>query len=387
MPDAPSSDHSASDHSVSAPSGLSTRTKRLLGVAVVALVLLGLALPKLLASDGGDSGSSAQQSSGQESDTLSADAYVVAPARLADRLFTTGTLRASESVELASETAGKITRILFEEGSRVRRGELLVQINDSEFQAEKQRLEYELALAEEREARQRQLLEKGGISQDEYDAVLNRVNVLRSELDLVEAQIEKTKIRAPFDGTIGLRYVSEGSYVSPQARIASLRQIRPIKIDLSVPEKYVGRVAEGDTISFAVAGAGGPQRATVYAIEPSVAEDTRTLQLRARHPNPSGQLLPGAFADAEVIFRQIDSALTVPQFAVLTDREGQQVFILKSGRAQPQRVETGIRTDSTVQITQGLAAGDTVLTSNVQQLRSGAVIRVSSSDSTNLAVQ
>lgn len=370
--------------STASSSGLSTRTKRMLGVGVAALVLLGLALPKLLANDG--EGSGAPQGGGQGADTLSADTYVVQPTRLSDRLFTTGTLRASESVDLASEASGKITRISFEEGTRVRRGQLLVQINDSELQAEKQRLQYELGLAEDREDRQRQLLEKGGISQDAYDTVQNRVNVLRAELNLVEAQIEKTKIRAPFDGTIGLRYVSEGSYVSPQARIASLRQIRPIKIDLSVPEKYAGRVAAGDTISFTVAGTDAPQRAVVYALEPSVAEDTRALQLRARHPNAEGTLLPGAFADTEVIFRQLDSALTVPQFAVLTDREGQQVFTLRGGQAQPQRVRTGIRTDSTVQITEGLAVGDTVLTSNVQQLRPGAVIRAAA-DTSDRAMQ
>ena len=125
------------------------------------------------------------------------------------------------------------------------------------------------------------LLEEGGVSQEEYDRTVNEVNVLESELELVEARIEKTKVRAPFSGTIGLRYVSEGSYISPQTRIATLQSINPIKVDLSVPEKYSGRIQAGAPISFTVRGSDDRYQGRIYAVEPQIDPNTRSLRLRA----------------------------------------------------------------------------------------------------------
>jgi membrane fusion protein (multidrug efflux system) len=293
-----------------------------------------------------------------------------------DQLITTGTLRADESVELVSEAAGKVTSIQFEEGSRVAEGQLLLTINDAELQAQQKRLEYRLQLAEDRRQRQERLLEEGGVSQETYDQTLNEVNVLEAELELVEAQIEKTRVRAPFSGTIGLRYVSEGSYISPQTRIATLQSINPIKIDLSAPEKYSSRIQTGAPISFTVRGSDARYQGRIYAVEPQISTNTRSVQLRARAENAARTLRPGAFADITVVLGTIDDALTVPAFAVLPELGGQQVFVVENGQAQPRSVETGVRTDSTVQVTSGLAVGDTVITSGIQQLRPGLPIRV-----------
>jgi membrane fusion protein (multidrug efflux system) len=371
MDTSPSSSESASDSSSSAAaSGRSSTVKRVIGFGLAAIVLVGLAIPKISASDEGEStGGRAQQ-------PLGIDAYVVQPTSVQDRLFTTGTLRANESVDLTSEAAGKVTSIEFEEGSRVEQGQLLLTINDAELQAQLKRLEYRLQLAEDRRQRQERLLGEGGVSQETYDQTVNEVNVLESELELVEAQIEKTKVRAPFDGTIGLRYVSEGSYISPQTRIATLQSIDPIKLDLSVPEKYSSRIQAGASISFTVRGSDTRYQGRIYAVEPQIDPNTRSLRLRARAENASRALRPGAFADITVVFGTIDDALTVPAFAVLPELGGQQVFVVEGGQAQPRSVETGVRTDSTVQVTSGLAVGDTVITSGIQQLRPGLPIRV-----------
>lgn len=350
----------------------SSTVRRLIGFGLAAVVLVGLAIPKISTSNEGDDA----QGAGEGQQPLGVEAYAVAPTTMQNRLFTTGTLRANESVELTSETAGKVTSIQFEEGGRVERGQLLLTTNDAELQAERKRLAFQLELAEDRMRRQERLLEEGGVSQEAYDQTVNEVNVLQAEFDLVEARIEKTRVRAPFSGTIGLRDVSEGSYIASDTRIATLQSIDPIKVDLSVPEKYSNRIQVGAPITFTVRGTDTPYEGRVYAVEPQISADTRSLRLRAEVPNAEGMLRPGAFADVTVVFDTIEEALTVPAFAVLPELGGQRVFVVEDGQAQPRSVETGARTDSTVQVTNGLAPQDTVITSGIQQLRSGLPVRI-----------
>lgn len=347
--------------------------KRIAGIIAVIIVVGLLALPKLLTSD-----DAVGASAGPVSDTLAVDAYVVTPRALEDRIFTTGTVRANETVELVSEASGKVTGIYFEEGRAVRAGQLLVKINDADLQAQLERAKVRLDLAEKREARQRQLLERGSISQDEYDLAQSEMEVLEAEIRVIEAQIERTEIRAPFNGIIGLRYVSEGSFISPQTRIGMLQSLNPIKIDFAVPEKYVGRVKVGDEIIFRVAGNDQSFRGSVYAVEPGVRQDTRSLQLRAISRNPSSTLLPGAFADVELLIERIDGALSVPSIAIMPELQGRKVYVYRSGRISSEQVETGIRTESEVQILNGIAAGDTVVVSGVQIVRPGQAVKIAS---------
>lgn len=351
--------------------GRSSILRRVIGFGVVAVVVLGLAIPKISSSDEGGEASAAT-----DQQRLGVDAYVVQPTTVEDRLFTTGTLRADESVALTTEASGKVTSIRFEEGSRVQQGQLLLTINDAELQAQRKRLKYRLQLAEDRMQRQQRLLEEGGVSQETFDETTNEVNVLKSELELVAAQIEKTKVHAPFSGTIGLREVSEGSYVSPQTRIATLQRLSPIKVDFSVPEKYSSRIEAGEAITFTVRGSDETYRGRVYAVEPQIDPNTRSLRLRARAANEAGVLRAGSFADVTVVFDTIEDAVAVPTFAVLPELGGQQVFVLDGGVAQPRSVETGIRTDSLIQITSGLSPEDTVITSGIQQLRPGLPVRI-----------
>lgn len=348
-----------------------------LWVLVAVVALGGLLAPRLFSSSGESGGPGEEASQGdQNGDRMRVSGYVVEPQSMDNRIFTTGTLRANEEVELVSETSGRVTEILFREGSRVERGQLLLRINDAELQAEHERLRYELELAEEREERQRQLLERGGVSQEEYDDVRNQVNVLRAEERLLEARLEKTRVHAPFDGTIGLRYVSEGDYLSQQSLIATLRSIQPIKIDFTVPERYAARVETGQEIAFQVEGVERTFQGTIYAIEPNISASTRALELRAEAPNAEGRLMPGAFASIELILDRIEDALAVPSVAVLAEREGAQVFVVEDGHAQRRSVRTGIRTDSTVQVVEGLSPQDTVLISSLQQVQAGQAVQV-----------
>jgi membrane fusion protein (multidrug efflux system) len=367
MTDSSSSDSDSSPEQVS---GWSSWTKRLVGIGVVVLVVVGLALPKL--DDSGSTGGGG----GQSSAPMQVDATILRPGTMTERLRTTGTLRADESVELTPEASGKVTSIQFEEGAQVQAGALLVQINDAELQAERKRLEHRLELASAQAERQKRLLAEGGVSQETYDATANEVEVLKAELELIEARIEKTQVRAPFGGGVGLRAVSEGAYVTPQTRITTLQRVDPIKIDFSVSEKYAARLQAGQPISFSVRGIEESRNGEVYATDTQVDADTRTLQVRARAPNPDGLLRPGMFAEVTVTLGTIDDALVVPSFAVVPTLDGQRVFVAENGTAQPRNITLGMRTDSTVQVTDGLSLRDTVITSGIQELRAGLPVRL-----------
>lgn len=350
--------------------------KRILIILGVLVVLALLAIPKLR-SMGGEAASPAN--SGNQN-ALSVDVHLVEPQLFENKIYSTGTLLANEEVDIRSEISGKIVELYLEEGQQVEEGELLLKINDSELQAQLQQAEYRLNLAEVREERQKQLLERGGISQEQYDATLNELNVLESQVDLIQAQIDKTEIYAPFDGVVGLRYVSNGSYISPTSEIANLQSINPVKVEFSIPERYAGIVKEGNRVIFSVQGQDQDFEAEIYAVEPRINTQTRTLKMRALAQNPDGRLLPGAFANIELVLEEINDALMIPAISVIPELQGQKVFVLENGVVQEQPVRTGIRTDRYVQITDGLAPGDTVLTTGLLQVRNGSNVKVNRID-------
>jgi membrane fusion protein (multidrug efflux system) len=180
--------------------------------------------------------------------SLAVEVVTLAPSTLVERMATTGTVRANEEVDVVCEITGKVAQIAFREGTRVRAGDLLLKIDDTQLVAERERAAYRLALAERSEARQRRLLDEGLVSQEGYDFALNELNVLRAELALAEGRLAKTEIRAPFGGVIGLRDVSLGAYLTPQTRIATLQDVNPVKIDFSVRERYAGQLSVGQEI-------------------------------------------------------------------------------------------------------------------------------------------
>lgn len=346
--------------------------KRILIVIGVLVVLALLAIPKIQGLNQGDS----SQDTTENERALSVDVHLVEPQTFENKIFSTGTLLANEDVEIRSEISGKIVELSIEEGQLVEKGDLLIKTNDSELQAQLKQAEYRINLAEVRERRQKQLLERGGISQEQYDATLNELNVLKAERDLIKAQIDKTEIYAPFDGVVGLRNVSNGSYITPTTQIATFQSINPIKVEFSIPERYAGVVQQGNRLNFNVQGQEDDFEAQIYAIEPRINTQTRTLTMRALADNPEGNLLPGAFANIELVLEEIEDALMIPAISVIPELEGQKVFMLKDGVVQDQSISTGIRTESTVQVTEGLAPGDTVLTTGLLQVRNGMDIKV-----------
>ena len=338
---------------------------------VVVLVLLTSPKIKLFPGDG-----NAATTADESDPRLPVEIFVTATDTVTSLIRTTGTVLANEEVEIRSEIAGKVQEIHIDEGRKVRKGELLLKINDAELQAQRDKLYSQRKLAEDKERRRKILFDKQNISPEDYEIALNELNMIVAELSLVEARIDKTEIRAPFDGSIGLRYVSPGSYISSDTRIATLQNIDAVKIDFSIPEKYVNVVRVGQPISFTVAGSEKNNTGIVYAIEPKIDPVTRTVLLRARASNRERTITPGAFAEVALVLETINDALMIPTMALIPELQGQKVYMLREGTVTPQSVSTGLRTDTTIQVTQGINFNDTVITSGLLQLRPGMPVRI-----------
>lgn len=303
-------------------------------------------------------------------------AFIVKPQKLQNKIYTTGTVTANQEVELRNEIAGKVIKIFFKEGSRVSKGEMLVKIYDNDLQSQLKKLNLQKELAETNEGRQKQLLNISGISQADYDITLNQVNSAKADIDIIKAQIEKTEIKAPFNGIIGLKAVSEGAYLQLNTKIATVQEIDPLKIDFSIPEKYMSSVKTNDEINFTVQGVSGNFKGKIFAIEPKIDPATRTILLRAICQNKENKIFPGAFARIELSLAEIENALLIPTQALIPELKGQKIFLSRDGKAFPQKVETGIRNDSAVQIVNGIKSGDTVITTGIMQLKPNGEVKM-----------
>jgi membrane fusion protein (multidrug efflux system) len=301
--------------------------------------------------------------------------YVAVPTAAETNINTSGSLISSEEVTLRPESSGKIIKLNIREGLHVTKGELLLKLNDDEFIASRKKLQTTLDLAKQMLARQKSLLEGKAIGQEEYDIAANEVAVIEADMEYNEALIRKTEIRAPFSGKVGLKYVSEGSYVTPITLIAVLHQLDPLKLDFSVPERYASRVKPGDAVRFTIDGSKEVFEANLFAIEPKIDPATRTLKMRALVSNKKGKLFPGAFARVSLNLGSSE-ALMIPTQAVIPILKGKKVFISQQGMAVTREIETGERNATMVEVTNGLVAGDTVITSGIMQLRDSMKVQI-----------
>lgn len=356
------------------------RAIRVFSISVITLlIIVGLVFRSDLISKGTDSDKkkdAAKTETKSSSKAIPAKAIKIKAGKLVDRIRITGTVLPNEDVNLTSEAGGIIKQINFSEGQLVNQGSLLVKINDAEIKAQLERLESQLELYKNREYRQKKLLEKGGVSQDEYDAVLAEFNAIKAQIKEAQAKILKTEIRAPFSGTVGLRNVSLGTYINPGTSIVSLVNLDKLKIEFSVPEKYMTRLQKGQKVFIRSDVSESTYEARVYAIQPKIDLETRTIQARAILENPRKTLMPGAFVNIEIILKEYEEAVQVPSITVISELGGQKVFLYKQGQAVPTKVKTGIRTSKSVQILEGVAAGDTLISSNLLGLRPGLEVNL-----------
>lgn len=314
--------------------------------------------------------------SGTPGAKLPVNAIVIQPRLLNSRIYTTGTLLANEEVQLRPEISGRVTGIFFAEGSKVKKGDVLLKINDRELKAQLEGKGVEEKQASDLESRARRLFEIKGISQEEYDKVANSLNMIKAQKEVIQAQLAKTEIVAPFDGVIGLRYVSEGSFVSTNMLVATMQDIDPIKVEFSVPEKHARQLKNGTEILVHIGDSPEGSKGVVYAVESMIDLGTRTIKSRAKIPNPGENLIPGSFAKVEITLEELPDAIVIPSGAVIPRINDEIVYVCRNGKAQSVSVKTGIRTERGIQITEGLTPGDTLIVTGLLQLADGKTVEI-----------
>ncbi len=307
---------------------------------------------------------------------LMVNGYIVRTQDIDEMIYASGTLLAQEEVEIRNEIAGKISAILFKEGSKINKGELLVTMYDDDLQAQLKKLKVQKELAETTKERQKDLLLINGISQQDYELSLNQLNIILADIELIQAQISKTKITAPFNGVIGLKSVSAGANIPANTKIATMQEIDPIKLEFAIPEKYRPMITEQTEVNFTTESTEGIFTGKIYAFEPKIDLATRTLLVRALCSNSKFDLYPGAFANIEIPLKQVNHAILIPTQSLVPELKGQKVFVVRNDKAEKISVLTGMRNDSSIQITSGLREGDTVLTTGIMQVRPGMSLQV-----------
>jgi membrane fusion protein (multidrug efflux system) len=305
----------------------------------------------------------------KQSAAVSVGIMVASPKQIDSKILISGTLLAYREAELHAEASGNVTSFSLPEGEIVKQGTLLVKINDADLQAQLAKNSEQIRHAEEIEARQKALLARGGSSREEYEAALNALALLKAEKQLLLAQIAKTEVHAPFDGVIGLKYITIGTYITPASRIVSIIQPDPMKLECSVPEKYASFLKKGSLLTFVSRGSAKRFKATIYAVDPKIDLATRTIAFRGSVENSNGELTAGSFIEVELPIGQTHKGLMVPTQAVIPDIKGQKVFVYKNGKAEPRPIVMGIRTEQEIEILKGIEAGDTVITTGTMQVK------------------
>lgn len=348
---------------------------KIISISLLALVLLGIfVVPKLFSKKPTTDQPGGNRNSGGQ--TVPASGYVIKFTSLENEVRTIGNIRANEEVELRSEVSRKIVSINFKEGTAVGRGQTLFRLDNADLQAQLRKLELDEQIAIKKFERERQLNEKGLTSAEQFELSESDIEKIRADIDVIRVQISKTSIRAPFSGIIGLRNVSIGSYVTPSTLLTSIQDVNRVKVDFSIPEKYTSTFKVGQKIKFKVEGLNEDFEGEVYAFEPKLEGDTRSLLVRATSSNPGRKLMPGTFANVVLLLPKVDDAVMIPTQALIPKLGGHDIFIVKDGVAKLVGVKVGTRTETEVQIFSELAPGDTVITTNILRLKPGAKVKI-----------
>lgn len=339
---------------------------------LVSLIIAALVFLKIYVWDAKEQGPSGERpapsAANRSAGALPVNIYIAEETVTDNTIYSSGTIVPNEEVELKAEVSGRLINLQIREGSYVKKGQLIAKLNDQDLLAQLKKIDYEEQLAEQIEARQKKLLNIDAISKEEYDLAMNRVNTLGADKELLQVQLEKTEVRAPFDGYIGFKNISEGAYITPSVNIATLVQSNPVKIDFSIPEKYANDILVGQDVIFEVDGTDDQFSAKVIAIDPKVDEDLRTLRIRALTNNGLGLLKPGMFVRVSVPLGSRESIM-IPTEAIVPVLKGKVVYLMRAGRAEEVAVRTGVRTDRTIQVLEGIEVGDSVIVSALMSMK------------------
>lgn len=342
---------------------------------ILIVVILGalLIVPKLISEKNKTQTPSGPNTSQQE---ISADAFIIKEIDLENEVATVGTIIANEEVEIKSELTRKITGIYFKEGTFVPKGKVLFKLDDSDILARLRKLDLDEELNIKQQDREKQLLDKGLLTPDEYEVRETNIEKIKADIEVLEVELSKTEIRAPFSGVTGFRNVSIGSLVNNSNILTTIQDISRVKVDFSIPEKYIAVFRPGQDITFRVEGYDEDFTGKVISYEPKLNESTRSIILRATANNKGSKLLPGSFVKVKLQLEDINNAVMIPTESVVPKLKGQSVFLYQNGLAVSKDVELGIRTEKEVQITSNLNIGDTVISTNILRLKPNSKVKL-----------
>ncbi len=303
------------------------------------------------------------------------DGYIVKPAILKDELEITGTLEPRQEVDIVSELPRKIVRIQVKDGSSVKAGQLLFEMDNADLLAQLEKLHQQEKLARLNEERLRDLIQHEAVVQQDYDQSFTNLKVLQAQIAELQVMLDKTRIRAPFSGQLGIIHVYTGAVVSVNTVLTHIQDNSEVKLDFHVPEKYAQTIAIGSLQKFTVASDSKQYHATVVAREAGVDQSTRTLLVRAVSQNPGHVLLAGQSARMQLSLHSSSDALMVSSQALIPSSQGYSVYTVKDNQAQIVPIDIGQRGAFSVEVLHGLSKGDTVITSNLLRLAPGATVR------------
>lgn len=357
------------------------KTIKFILISLLLLIVLGLIIVPKIITNADKSGANQRQNSNQQNQITAVDGFILKSEILDNEIKAIGNIRANEEAEIRSEISRKIRGIYFKEGTYVSKGRTLFKLDSDDLIAKLRRQEIDEKLAISKLDREKQLIAKGLTSQEDYDVMESTLEQIRAEIQITRIDISKTYVRAPFSGIVGLRNVSNGAYVTPQTIMTTMQDMSKVKVDFSIPEKYVYLFKKGQKMKFKVEGIEGDFDAEIYASEPKIENNTRSLVLRAIANNPGKKLLPGTFANVTFTLSETEGAIMIPTQALVPKLKGQNIFVVKNGKAKSIDVEIGERGEEFVQIiSDQLKVGDTIITTNILRIKDNSPVKVEKTD-------
>ncbi|WP_025763517.1 efflux RND transporter periplasmic adaptor subunit [Dyadobacter tibetensis] len=305
------------------------------------------------------------------------DVIVASKQSISERVEINGAVVANHFAELKPEVSGLLTYVNVPEGKVVQKGTVIARLNNADLMAQMKKIEVQIELAKRTEARIKKLIAVSGVNQAEYDLALNNLNALQADKEYTQALLDKTIIRAPFTGSIGLRKVSEGAVVTPATIIATIQQLNQLRVDFTIPELYQAYISKGKQVRIRLNGEEERTHlAQIIATEPGIDPSTRTITVRAALL--SGQVNPGAFVKVYLDARTDNSAIMVPTNCIIPEAKSKKIVTVKNGKAHYVVVETGDRQADYIEVISGLYPGDSVVVSGVLFTRPDAPVKVRS---------
>ena len=340
-------------------------------------IAAGMLLLFTISSCGSETKKNIPQNTRPANAPLAAEAYIIKPLSLNANIMVAGTLLPFEETEIHPEVSGKVVQEAIKEGAFVKRGTLLVKLFDGDLQAQLNKLNVQMQIAEKTQQRQEELLKIGGISQQDYDLSLLNVSTIKADMQILRADINKTVIRAPFDGKIGFKNISNGAYITPATVITTIRQVNRLKLEFSVPEKYSNVVKVGNNIHFTTETSAKKYTARIMATESGITQENRSLKVLAVVDKVDDDITSGGFANVEFNLGNNENAVMVPTQAIIPQARDKKVIVYRNGIADFATVTTGIRDSAKVEIVEGLAIGDTVITTGLLAIKPGSKVQIS----------